>query len=333
MPRMFQMLHIRAWAAETETPRPEWGYFLFWSQQWFAGLITFALFVLNQSHLRRLSTLPMLALVWIAMTSLSCAHCLLFLFILLTPPARKPYWYNTEWLHGIIGCVSLAQHIFVWQMMYFLNSPFFQRQLLFTSLLTLLVPLLSWIVPKTPDHHRRINSVQESQTKVYFTTGLLSVTLCLFSKYVIFWRTVTDPEDHIANRLYLDHLDIRHFFVGISGLLKILKDDPSMGAVVCDGIFTFLLLLTWIAVSSVSLGGMIKCSIHPTLETRQRTVWDPRNDLGRALARAPQPPAYSSWVGEHLFWKCVVATALYLFGGLGWAAAAILGAGGVRLDP
>ena len=48
MPQVFQMMHLRAWAGEAATPKPEWGYFLWWSQQYFGGLISFAFFLLTQ---------------------------------------------------------------------------------------------------------------------------------------------------------------------------------------------------------------------------------------------------------------------------------------------
>jgi hypothetical protein len=43
---MFQVLHLRAWAGEADIPQPEWAYFLWWAQQYFAGLMTFSIFLL-----------------------------------------------------------------------------------------------------------------------------------------------------------------------------------------------------------------------------------------------------------------------------------------------
>ncbi|KAG9829972.1 hypothetical protein KCV05_g13774, partial [Aureobasidium melanogenum] len=330
MPQIFQMMHLRSWAGEAATPKPEWGYFLWWSQQYFGGLISFASFLLTQSHVRRLKTITMLAFVWVAMTSLSCAHCLLFVFILLTPPSRGTSWFDIEWLHLIVGVVSLAHHIFAWLMMATLNSPLFQRSLLFTSILPAMLPLISWIIPKVNNHHRRLISISEAQTKIFATTGFLSLLLHAWSTYLIFFRTVVTNPAHPSHRLYLNQSDVHHRFMKLS-LLDFLKHDPSMAAMACDVVLTLVFLLSWIVVSMTSLWGIIKCSLNPFLETGQRTVWDNRHDLGAALAgRNRDRVAIVST--EPPLRKMVIALALWALGGLGWMAPAVLGAGPTKMD-
>jgi hypothetical protein len=48
MPQMFQMMHLRSWASEAATSKPEWGYFIWLSQQYLSGLIGFTFFLLTQ---------------------------------------------------------------------------------------------------------------------------------------------------------------------------------------------------------------------------------------------------------------------------------------------
>jgi hypothetical protein len=48
MPQMFQMMHLRSWAGEAATSKPEWGYFIWFSQQYLSGLIGFTFFLLTQ---------------------------------------------------------------------------------------------------------------------------------------------------------------------------------------------------------------------------------------------------------------------------------------------
>jgi hypothetical protein len=48
LPQMFQMMHLRSWIGEGATPKPEWSYFIWFSQQYLAGLISFTFFLLTQ---------------------------------------------------------------------------------------------------------------------------------------------------------------------------------------------------------------------------------------------------------------------------------------------
>ncbi|CAD0086334.1 unnamed protein product [Aureobasidium mustum] len=331
MPQVFQMMHLRAWAGEAATPKPEWGYFLWWSQQYFGGLISFAFFLLTQSHVRRLKTITMLAFVWVAMTSLSCAHCLLFGFILLTPPSRGSSWFDIEWLHMLVGVVSLAHHVFARMMMYTLNSPLFQRSLLFTSIFPMMLPLISWILPKVNNHHRRLISISEAQTKVFATTGILSMLLHAWSTYLVFFRTVVANPANRSHRLYLNQSDVRDHFMKLS-LLDFLNHDPALTAMSLDVVLSLVFLLSWIVVSLASLWGIIKCSINPFLETGQRTVWDNRHDLGAALLNGRNRDRAAIMSTEPPPRKMLIVLALWALGGLGFAAPAVLGCGPTMMD-
>ncbi|KAI4728495.1 hypothetical protein E4T49_03840 [Aureobasidium sp. EXF-10728] len=329
MPQMFQMMHLRSWAGEAENPKPEWGYFLWWSQQYFGGLISFVFFLLTRSHVRRLKIITMLAFVWVAMTSLSCALCLLFMFILSTPPSRGTSWFDVDLLHWVVGLLSMAHHTFAWLMMPTLNTPLFQRSLLFLSMIPLVLPLISWILPKVNNHHRRLISISEAQSKVFWTTGILSFGLHAWSTYIIFFKdVVTDPEN-ASYRLYLHQSDVHHRLHTLS-LVDFLNHDPSLAAMSFDVVLTLIFLLSWIVVSTISLWGMMRCSINPTLHTGQRTVWDNRGDLGAALAGRREEGVV--WE-EPALGKVMIALAMWPWGGLGWTASAVLGAGPMNLDP
>ena len=272
----------------------------------------------------------MLAFVWVAMTSLSCAHSLLLAFILLTPPLRDSRWFDIEVLHTVVGLVSLAQHVAAGMMMLAINSPLFQRQLLVTTALPLVLPLLPWILPKVVSHHRRLVSISEAQSKVFLTTGLLSLALHWATMWFMFYGTAFVNAEDLSYRIFVKRSDVDDCFR--LGLVHFLKHDPSVAAMCCDVMLTLLLLVTWIPVSTVSLWGMIKCSMNPWLETGQRTVWDNNLDLGAALARAHEPRVVVSR-SEPAFWRLVLAVVLWVLGGLGWVVPAVLGAGARHLDP
>lgn len=273
----------------------------------------------------------MLAFVWVAMTSLSCAHCLLFVFILLTPPSRGTSWFDIEWLHLLVGVASLAHHILAGLMMFTLNSPLFQRSLLFTSVLPMMLPLISWILPKVNNHHRRLISISEAQTKVFATTGAMSLLLHACSTYFIFFRTVVTNPESPAYRLYLNQSDVHHRFMKL-GLMDFFKHDPSLAAMSCDVVLTLVFLLSWIVVSLMSLWGIIKCSVNPFLETGQRTVWDNRHDLGAALLAGRNRDRAAIMSTEPPLRKILIALALWALGGLGFVGPAILGAGPTKMD-
>ena len=284
------------------------------------------------------------------MTSLSCAHSLLLAFILLTPPLSDMKWFDVEVLHIAVGGVSLAHHIATGMMMLAINSPLFQRQLLITTALPLVLPLLQWIVPKVHNHHRRLISISEAQSKVFLTTGLLSLVLHWITTWFMFYgASVVNAED-LSYRIFVNRSDVHDRFR--LGLVQFLEHDPSVAAMCCDVMLTLLLLLTWIPVSTVSLWGMIKCSMNPWLETGQRTVWDNRLDLGAALPRSNQPRADEPRANEPranvpranvpeayvpmrepAIWRMVLAVGFWVLGGLGWVVPAILGAGTRVLDP
>jgi hypothetical protein len=273
----------------------------------------------------------MAAFVWVAMTSLSCAHCLMLMFVLLTPPLKNRHdWYNIEVLHIVVSLLSLAHHIATGLMMIAIDSPLFQRQLLATMIIPTILPLLSWFLPKVDNHYTRLISISEAQSKVFLTTGLLSFALHLVSIYFIsYGKQFVNPED-LSYQIFFNRSDVDDRIR--LGLMDLLKHDPSVAAVCCDVMITLFCLLTWIVVSKVSLWGMIKCSVNPWLETGQRTVWDNRADLGAALG----PPSQRSGRlvrREPPFWKMVLAVIFWLFGGLGYAVAIVLGAGPRDLDP
>jgi hypothetical protein len=273
----------------------------------------------------------MVAFVWVAMTSLSCAHYLLLMFTLLTPPLKNKHdWYDIEVLHVVVSLLSLAHHIVTGWMMIVINNPLFQRQLLVTMIIPSILPLLSWFLPKVNNRHTRLISISEAQSKVFLTTGLLSFVLHLGSIYFMsYGKQFTNPED-LSYQIFFDRSDVDDRIR--LGLMDLLKHDPSVAAVCCDVMLTLFCLLTWIVVNKVSLWGMIKCSMNPWLETGQRTVWDNRSDLGAALG----PPSQRSgrvMRREPPFWKMVLAVIFWLFGGLGYVVALVLGAGTQNLDP
>jgi hypothetical protein len=271
----------------------------------------------------------MLAFIWVAMTSLSCAHCLMFMFIILTPTTNDHHWFDIEVLHAAVGLLSLAHHVATGMLMITINSPSFQRQLLITTIIPLLFPLLVWIVPKVDNHHRRLISIWEAQSKVFLTTGLLSVLLYWVTNWFIFGGTaVVNPED-LGYSVFLKRSDVLDGFR--LGLRKFLEQDASVLAVSCDVMLTLLVLLTWTPVSSVSLWGLLKCSVNPWLETGQRPVWDNALNLGAALARANQPRPVQP--REPPWWRLAITVCLWMFGGIGCAVSAVLGAGVRRLDP
>lgn len=272
----------------------------------------------------------MLAFIWVAMTSLSCAHSLLLAFILLTPPLRDERWFDIDVLHTVVGFVSLAHHVATGTMMLAINSPLFQRQLLVTTALPLVLPLLQWILPKVDNHHRRLISISEAQSKVFLTTGLLSLALHLVTMWFMFYGTAVVNAEDLSYRIFVQRSDVVDRFR--LGLVHFLEQDPSVAAMCCDVMLTLLLLLIWIPVNTVSLWGMIRCSMNPWLETGQRTVWDNRLDLGRALARSNEPRVIVER-REPAFWRIVLAVGLWVIGGLGWVVPAILGAGARALDP
>jgi hypothetical protein len=272
----------------------------------------------------------MLAFIWVAMTSLSCAHSLLLTFILLTPPLRSARWFNIEVLHAVVGLLSLAHHVATGMMMLAINNPLFQRQLLITTILPLLLPLLSWILPKVNNHHRRLISISEAQSKVFLTTGLLSLALHLVTIWFVFYGTAVVNAEDLSYRNFVKRSDVDDRFR--LGLVHFLKHDSSVAAMCCDVLLTLLLLLTWIPVSTVSLWGMMKCSMNPWLETGQRTVWDNSANLGAALERAYGPRVTVSR-SEPAFWRMVLAVVFWVLGGLGWVVSAVLGAGTRHLDP
>jgi hypothetical protein len=273
----------------------------------------------------------MVAFVWVAMTSLSCAHNLLLMFTLLTPPVKKSNeWYNIEWLHIVVSLLSLAQHLATGCMMLVINSPLFQRQLSVTMIIPLILPLLSWFLPKVDNHYTRLISISEAQSKVFLTTGLLSLALHLASIFFMsYGKQFINPED-LSYQIFFNRSDLDDRIR--LGLMDLFKHDPSVAAVCCDVVLSLFCLLTWIVVSKVSLWGLIKCSMNPWLETGQRTVWDNRMDLGAAFGR-PSQPGWRVMRKEPPFWKIVLAVIFWLFGGLGHAVASVLGAGTQNLDP
>jgi hypothetical protein len=270
----------------------------------------------------------MVAFVWVAMTSLSCAHNLLLMFTLLTPPVKKSHqWYNIEWLHVVVSLLSLAQHIATGCMMIVINSPLFQRQLLVTMIIPSILPLLSWFLPKVDNHHTRLISISEAQSKVFLTTGLLSLVLHLVSIFFMsYGKQFINPAD-LSYQIFFSRSDRIRL-----DLMDLLKHDPSVAAVCCDVMLSLFCLLTWIVVSQVSLWGMIKCSMNPWLETGQRTVWDNRLDLGAAFG-PPSQRGGRLMRREPPFWKIVLAVIFWSFGGLGYVVALVLGAGTKNLDP
>jgi hypothetical protein len=273
----------------------------------------------------------MVAFVWVAMTSLSCAHCLLLMFTLLTPPVKRSNrWFDIEVLHVVISLLSLAHHIATGWMMVVINSPLFQRQLLVTLIIPLILPPLSWFLPKVDNHYTRLISISEAQSKVFLTTGLLSFALHLGSIcYMSYGEQYVNPED-LSYQIFFNRSDVDDRIR--LGMMDLLKHDPSVAAMCWDVMLTLFCLLTWIVVSEVSLWGMIKCSMNPWLETGQRTVWDNRMDLGAALGRRHSPHIVISR-REPPFWKMVLAVIFWLFGGLGYAVAIVLGAGTQHFDP
>jgi hypothetical protein len=273
----------------------------------------------------------MLAFVWVAMTSLSCAHGLLLMFTLLTPPLISNKWYNIEVLHVVVGLLSLAHHVATGMMMMVINTPLFQRQLLITTIIPLILPLLSWILPKVDNHHRRLVSISEAQSKVFLTTGWLSLALYAATAWFMVYGMAYVKPESLSYKLFLNRSDVEDRFR--RGLVDFLKHDPSVAAMYCDVMLTLFFLLTWVVVSAVSFWGMIKCSMNPWLETGQRTVWDNRLDLGAALGgRRPVEGGYLIRT-EPPFWKMVLAGAFWVIGGLGWAVSIVLGAGTRNLDP
>ena len=211
------------------------------------------------------------------------------------------------------------------------NSPSFQRQLLITTVIPLFIPLLSWILPTRNNHHRRLVSIWEAQSKVFFTTSLLSFLLYHISNYFMFYGTAVVNPEHLSYSVFLNWSDVLDHVR--SGMVAFLKRDPSVAAMAYDVMLTLVVLLSWIPVNTVSLLGMMKCSLNPWLETKQRTVWDHTlDDLGPALAAAYErrPVQFRR---EPPWWKLPITVALWVVGGIGWAICAVLGAGTRHLDP
>ncbi|TIA77685.1 hypothetical protein D6C76_04554 [Aureobasidium pullulans] len=384
VPQMFQMMHLRAWAGEvSKDSRPEWAYFVWNAQQYAAGLVTFAFFLIVQclqtARVRPLKFFTILTFIWISMTSLSCAHCLLFYFILVTPPLLHGKRYVSDWLHKMTAFLTIFQHLAAYSLMHTLNTASYQKYLLYMMAVPLTVPIIALLLPKQPSYRLRFVTLHEAQTYVFLTSGYVSAFLHLYSTYTIWWKAVETDINKPDYRLYLNQADAIQRGNEFGWLwYNLSAKDPSFGAITWDVLLTLASLLIWTLVNRSSYWGMVRSSfswlvrshqmpiwdgsqdivddgrtraemrallrnddLYPELPRSQMTdagmiaEWDARAEIGRAVAMIRKPPmpyepsrlpgwlqTVWSYVGE-----VVLAVILFGIGGLGWASAAVLGAG------
>lgn len=79
------------------------------------------------------------------MTSLSCAHCLLFYFILVTPPLLHGKRYVSDWLHKMTAFLTIFQHLAAYSLMHTLNTASYQKYLLYMMAVPLTVPIIALV--------------------------------------------------------------------------------------------------------------------------------------------------------------------------------------------
>lgn len=291
--------------------------------------------------------------IWLAMTSLSFAQCLLFVYILMTPPSTNQERFDSDWLRFFVATASVAYHYFVAMLAQSLNSSRFQIHLIWILGLVLVTPVVKvvccsgfmlryhmlthvpQVLPKTYCFRLRFISLHEAQAAAFYPFALTSLALHLYSTWLTFiapWLHAPDAKD----RLYTNALNLNSRIS--EGPLKALRDDPALAAIVWDVVFSFVSIVMWTVISSGSLYGMIRCTINPMVDshqipraegvsdTIQRTDAD-TIDAWIARAREDIRPMRLAEVDESEPHNLALCLFLGIVGGLGYASAGALGAG------
>ncbi|KAK5726812.1 hypothetical protein LTR15_002701 [Elasticomyces elasticus] len=250
----------------------------FWTQEWLAGYIVWAVYVGLQCHYHDYGDYAALSFILLGWcTSLAAMQCLFFVFNLDMIDHRRAARvdvYRQGPLPVIVLGTSVVSMIFV----LLLSSESARAgwmNVLHSGVM--FVPILgAWMLSRSRRvrdwtlRYRTAKQGRSALTIIWWITGLFCIVSHLMAIHGAYMAS--DPSNR--GRWWLPSLDRfrsssnkpAHVFHSIRSVLGALGDHAWLNAVGWDVIFSLLSVSLWSAVSSAAPAEMVKCALYPWLD-------------------------------------------------------------------
>ncbi|KAK4574999.1 hypothetical protein LTR86_000849 [Recurvomyces mirabilis] len=278
---------------------------LWWTQQWFAGYLTWALFVGLECQHRGFQSHLALSLVVIGYTiSLATAQSLFFALLILTPVGASRKGRARRLAHVWAIAVPVLFEMIILARIPGLavdqtkSGRMFLKDVI--QFLVAVIPAISaellhvWIPRRTPSRHEpylNASELRHALTLVWWFAGMLSLVLHLNTTYWAYretnptggrgwWNIMLSRSSWFAKPK-------THFLHSLGTVLGSLGEHAWLNAIGWDVVFSAASICWWAWVSAADIGSIIKCSLVPfdvlklatTASDKARDLADPSLEI------------------------------------------------------
>ena len=134
-------------------------------------------------------------------------------------------------------------------------------------------------------------SVWQAQVSVFWPSAVMSFLLHSLATMSLIWSDI--PDIHTARLELLHHIGTPNFLerirLAVYGAIWALSDDSVMGAIGYDVLLSFVALAAWTFVYPVSLRGILRCTLSPSIKTHQISFLNEDGEVPRSVPVRTDP--------------------------------------------